>query len=440
MSVNSRVKIKKNKPRAPETAEDYLDHGVTEEDHGDRWLGSGDMPKALRFYQRANKLYRQAVQLDNGSSWISHDAVYNIARMKFVIYVKVVKTGLIDHIRSQIEQEDPDRTIIANTIDDVIHIYQEGLTRISSNGEPPTDMLYNYAQVLSEAGEDKDDAQLLLEAAKTFEQVLAKQLTHLDERGQQNHQIEDDDDDGSLNDDKKSTPDGILDTIVSFIHCMISLFELRQPFAGYEEARSKGDELCNQARDVVSQFVNEIPGDSIAEAAISMAQYATVFAKNLDEVTVIWSGDLPNTAQRYLAQADAYIDLQEVTTSEDVLWTAYSLAAKTLSSVQDNSPTIKRKILVARGDIDWLRSQLTAAAAVKNKDVLVQNARVFYQNAINVVALAQDAESDLLVREATVKKMVLDGSSDEDIVNMVAVAENVLQQIEQQGLRRVRPI
>lgn len=43
---------KEKKAAEPTTASEFLDAGVDDEEHGDRWIDSGDIPKAIRFYQK----------------------------------------------------------------------------------------------------------------------------------------------------------------------------------------------------------------------------------------------------------------------------------------------------------------------------------------------------------------------------------------------------
>ncbi|ANB14308.1 Uncharacterized protein YNL193W [Sugiyamaella lignohabitans] len=457
-------------PVAPVTAQDHLESGVTEEDHGDRWIGSGDAAKALRFYQTANSLYRKAIALDQGQSWVSKDSIYNIARMQYMIFIKVVKPGLLPELAPLLNPEtNPAESVIAQDISVIVQTHEQAL---NASAEPGIDLLYNYAQVLVEAGEETDQAQWFVQAAEVFDRVLSLQIakftaplpTYDDSVATQDVDSDDDDEDSN---DSRPTPAVILDTQQSFLQCLTYLIESSRDettpetvLIHVETAKSKADELQAQILELIAKF-STAPGapiatapttsetsqnltpDQVEDAVVCIAKYKSALCTSLEELVAVWSDpSLPETAHRYLTQADAYLDTQELipssTPQEDAhntLWKAYSLAASLLAKAPQpaNTPILtKRRILLVRGDIDWLRAQLNTAAAIKNRPVLLRNAEVYYQNCINVPSLAQDLDNELIVREASVKKQLLQGIQPESI--QVPSLTRILHDIRQQGL------
>lgn len=213
----SKQKKKKNTVELV-TANDYFDEAVLEEEHGDRWVDSGDIPKAIRFYQRAEDYYKQAIGLAshsilNSSSRSSNqltpssssnslqknskqqqhsdndlsdqeiidNSSYNYARMQYLIFSKLVKTGEIDNL-------DPARLgvrldgsgVVPLDIQQVLVTQTNALAAVS---QPPSslDHLYTYAQVLQEAGEEAEDMAMVKRACEIFGEILGKQLETLDE-------------------------------------------------------------------------------------------------------------------------------------------------------------------------------------------------------------------------------------------------------------------
>jgi hypothetical protein len=59
----------------------------------------------VRFYQRAYRLYRKCIELGADDVASKQDAIYNICRMEYVVYNRVVKTGVLEEIEGQLEDE-----------------------------------------------------------------------------------------------------------------------------------------------------------------------------------------------------------------------------------------------------------------------------------------------------------------------------------------------
>ncbi|ODQ65002.1 hypothetical protein NADFUDRAFT_42302 [Nadsonia fulvescens var. elongata DSM 6958] len=102
---NFKTTKKSKSTPVPVTSDDNLHCGTIEEDSGDRWLSSGDLVKALRFYNRALEYYSTAQRLipsnntlptttaSNSNSRALFDSQYNIARLYFSIWQQLIETG-----------------------------------------------------------------------------------------------------------------------------------------------------------------------------------------------------------------------------------------------------------------------------------------------------------------------------------------------------------
>lgn len=435
----------------PRTAEEFLDRGVTEEDHGDRWISSGDVPKGVRFYQRAYRLYERAVALDGPTTWIARDARYNMARMQYVVYSKVVQTGLLATIAEQLEPEpDPAKSVVAQSIRTVVDTHEQVLA-----AEFRTDAAFNLAQALTDYGEDAGDATALARACGVWERLLAEQQRRMAEKNGSRvatdyAQAEED------VDDDEATPEAVLETAVAYLGALEAYIEVLRDNTPADEfdgpspgaALTQGEQLCAAIGSLVSpdgrqdtgtdtNNTPEIDAEGRADALIAVARWrAATATQSLEDVDSIWTS-LPETAERLLEQANCYVALGERSPSPTDAWTAYSRASQALARAQAlaNTPLLRKRAWVARGDVELLRARLDAPAAVRNRAVLVKNAGVFYQNAATADSLAADFDNAVLAAESRVKRAVVDaGPAVTDAVTSLPLAGRVIADMRDQGL------
>lgn len=461
---------KKKKPAKetePTTAEEFFDAGTAAEDSGDRWIASSsDVPKALRFYQKAYDYYVRAIQLGQRGP-IVNDAAYNIARVQYVIYLKVVKPA--------IETDLVPSPVVPTSLDQVAAAHERALSLHDGSGLP-VNLLYTYGQVLADLGEEREDLQIMAKAVERFQQVLEYQLENLVPADED---AADTDDTAALPSETTGsaskteemsvgytvTPATVTDTILTFLDCLATIFQLCR-----SDHALQLDSAVNQTTEIVHVVVREllslvrtygveglsksflaIPRSAVNELAISLAQLQTTWCESLDDITAVWSNgsaplpfrdqllgtvealpELPNTPERFLAASDAFIGFCERSgLASNVVWTALGQASQLLKQAwalaaapgANVTLALKLQILVARGDTELQRSRVPGSAdAEANRAVLVKNATNLYASAARMptlglgTSLGEGAEQ--YKNEARVKYLVLtapNGTENEEI-------------------------
>jgi hypothetical protein len=327
--------------------------------------------------------------------------------------------------------------VIAQHIETIVESHERIL-----DGEFHTDVAFNLAQVLVDYGEDTGQELVLQRGLNIWDKILDEQkrkLVNSRERLTENYTessetVEDDED--------EVTQAAVLETVVGYLGAIESYNEVLRgnngssENAGLATARSKGDELCELVGEVLSHE-DESLNDALAhEAMITVAQWRCIDAATPQQVDDIWnSGQLPEISERFLEQANCYITLGDKNYSD--LWTAYTRAAQSLSKASElaTTPLIKKRAWMARGDVDVLRARLDVPAAVRNRDVLLKNAGVFYQNTYTADSLAANFDNSLLAAEARVKKAVVDaGLEVTDAVAALPLASRVVSEMRDQAL------
>lgn len=497
MAPNIPSKKKKKSAPTPVTVEDFLDCGVDEEDHGDRWIDSGDVPKAVRFYQKAFDFYARAIdmgQRDPQAIQFVQDAAYNVARMQYVVYSKVCKNG-------QLSRDMANYAVVPKALEEVAAAHSRALALVPQ-GKMPTDLLHTYGQVLAELGEDRENLDLMRQAVDSFGQVLTYQLSELQTMEESKQEsVEESNTSGLATPDKATkktenvsiaegvTPSAAVETIVAFLDAINTELELcrddnspaitPQP-AVAENVKSAIAGIHVVAREffgLIGRFGVEgtegctfvsVASDLAAEAAITFAQTLSTCGDSLDLLLGIWSSEvisqesvpileavlglrnntitLPVTAQRFLAASDAFIGYAERPgVSAEIQWSAYSQASALLkrawelaSASSSIDVSVKLQVLVARGDVDFLRSRVPLPAAEKNREVLLRNAANMYASAINLPGAPMSLSSggtagQQLKREAKVKAMIVRGAPESEI-QTVEGYQTILENSRAQGL------
>ncbi|CAN6649999.1 hypothetical protein TRVA0_024S00716 [Trichomonascus vanleenenianus] len=421
-----RPKGKKKAKAVPVTASDHLDAGIEEEEGGDRWISSGDVAKGVRFYQRAYRLYKRAVELATPSDQeVKQDARYNVARMQFLIYSKVVQTHYLPVIASELEPEPSGDGVVIQDIASIVASHEEAVAQYSSPEDCPIDLLYNYAQVLVEAGEETSSAEYFYKASEAFKTVIQRQVAQIKEIAasepipEASQNTEPDEKSGDItekvdkSEDITSTgvnfgPLALADSLTNYLGAVTKSVETIQ------EAVANPEDIIGQLNEVIEQFNEELTPEAVDEARIAVAQSLSAARINSGNVPSqsdleeIWSQPwLPQSAARFMAQADALMDLAEASNSGDAAWAAYSAASKVIQQglgLNQLTPVSKARLWVAKGDLDVLRSRLDTPAAARNGPVLAKNAAVYYTNALNLQVLGSSFELDLAKREANAKR------------------------------------
>uniref|UniRef100_A0A060TCC0 ARAD1D38324p n=1 Tax=Blastobotrys adeninivorans TaxID=409370 RepID=A0A060TCC0_BLAAD len=478
---------KKNKSApAPKTPTEFLEAGISEEDGGDRWISSGDVPKGVRFYQRAYRLYKRAIELvndnqqqlhqDNGLE-IRNDAIYNICRMQFVVYMQVVKTDLLDEIASKLEPEPGHDSVIVKDIAAIASAHEQAVNMAGGPHVCPIDLVYNYAQVLVEAGERAHEdgngleaVQLFASAGDVFKVVVERQVTQLLELEQQSagdlkQGADDGDNKNNNNDDSDNAgddpepqdsrgmnfgPAALIDTLVTNSHCLVSYLSVTPE---KEQVSSVLQAHIGKLGEALDKYLErgEIHSGQADEARIAAASALSAItmarsqaqqqspSAQVESINKMWAlEELPNSPARYMAQADAFIELADSfeNGADGQAWKALTNASGALQQGLNTNPVTVDAVNTcrlwnAKGDVEWMRRKLAPVdpSAQRNELTLLSNSKVYYTNAVNVQSLNVTQELRELKEEATVKLKILNGETPEG-----RIARRVVAHLQDEGL------
>lgn len=433
--------MKKNKNNnTPKNSEEFLDAGIEEEDGGDRWLNSGDIAKGVRFYQRAYNLYRQCIDASSSSSNNNdkQDAIYNICRMEYVIYCRVIKPGIYDEIKDQLEN---DEAVIVKDIINIGKHYEDAIDLLGGvENCNSIDLLYNYGQVLIETGEEIDDLEFLKKGVGIFELVMSKQSEQLKqlegftEIQEHQGQEEETNDNQNHNNSNNFGPNALAETLTTYLQGLYLILEDEN--SSIENFDSKQDHVV----EIIDKFNQLKATYAIAPKLIEDMEVIKLqiqglkFIKNADLDGLI---DLIRSQEnnsendivpRYMIEIDLFLDYithNAAVLSDHLKWKCYSLALnsasnglKKLSDTSSTSDPINQiKLWIIKGDLEWLRLNLKQnnfPNAIHNSKTLESNAKSFYTTAINLTKNTLNVNWDIqnLANEARIKKAVLLGEYD----------------------------
>lgn len=106
-------------------------------------------------------------------------------------------------------------------------------------------------------------------------------------------------------------------------------------------------------------------------------------------------------------KADAHIQLATTVTEQStdrapaLAWKHYALAAQSLSSAAKLEP-LKAEINIARGDVEILRANVEIPVAIQSRDLLLNNAGVYYRGAKRLDGNGERVKNEAMVKEAMV--------------------------------------
>ncbi|KAK9369967.1 hypothetical protein V1509DRAFT_618107 [Lipomyces kononenkoae] len=170
-----------------QSEDDFLYVGSVEEEHGDRWVAS-DPDKAHRFYIHALELYDTCLSRFANS----FDAAYNKCRLEFHIYQLFYSRTILTSPPLRNERESSvsattttqrqDRvSVLSKILQDHEFAMQLALKRgEATQVDPPSDLLFNMAQVQLSIAEEQYAAAPYCAAMDIFEKAWTVQEKELD--------------------------------------------------------------------------------------------------------------------------------------------------------------------------------------------------------------------------------------------------------------------
>ncbi|KAK9324368.1 hypothetical protein V1517DRAFT_317907 [Lipomyces orientalis] len=315
----------------PQTEDDFLYVGSLEEEHGDRWV-VGDPDKAHRFYLHALELYDTCLSRFEKS----FDAAYNKCRLEFHIYQLFYSRTILS---TPFGNDQPSVSAITaakrqdrvSVLSKILHDHEVALQLALKHGAPdtqagpPSDLLFNMAQVQLSIAEEQYAAAPYRAAMETFERTWVGQEAELDKLRQDLANMTDDASSEAENGSQHggegqeqeeyatviepTTYTSLLETATAQLACLIPIYTISLSFSVNSKGPSEDAEQLARAGTVCMQRVAtlianrqqlEIKESEIRDSALIVARYVLVSgypftdescrpAANLDRLTGMWT-------------------------------------------------------------------------------------------------------------------------------------------------------
>ncbi|KAK9363421.1 hypothetical protein V1504DRAFT_446052 [Lipomyces starkeyi] len=323
----------------PQTEDDFLYVGSVEEEHGDRWVVS-DPDKAHRFYVHSLELYDTCLSRFPNS----FDASYNKCRLEFHVYQLFYSRTILTSPSHNEQQSMAAITatkrqervsVLSKILQDHEVALQLALKQRTQVG-PPSDLLFNMAQVQLSIAEEQYAAAPYRAAMETFEKAWIAQESELDKQRQDLASLTDDDaasdaENSSQQCDDKgqeqeeyatviepTTYTSLLETATAQLACLIPVYTISLSFSVNSKGPSEDAEALARAGTVFMQRIAtlianrqqlDIKDSDTQDSALVVARYVIVSgypftgeswrpAANLERLTTLWTpvAEVPPTS------------------------------------------------------------------------------------------------------------------------------------------------
>ncbi|KAG7660859.1 uncharacterized protein J8A68_005676 [[Candida] subhashii] len=457
----------------PITAQDYLEQATTNEESGDRWLGS-DIPKALRFYQKAHVAYLTSLHLGTSPD---PETVYNSARLMFHVW-NLFKDGNI--IMDEIPELNVGSDSVVVGLDEIVRVHESAVNvSVNTGGKVDGDLLYNlavvYTELLDDDGGDRDMEMdevvgVYMKASKVFEELIGRQCGDLERFVGELNEIDGGgsssggNGNGSPGESKQEEeeyesgeviqPVDIYDTVLAGYKLIQSVYEHIQSDSQIDYINQLTAELLQLCDNTTSTLIDNfsiksphpmlenLSQDHINELIIAKTLIIGLTYTDIFQVIDLWKQNptLPDIPERYMIASDniqTILDRHDISISNysnsEMVWKCLSEQTNFLKSAQEllnQQITTKRKsptglgtliaqlsgVIIARADIDLQRSQITGyEPAEKNKEVLVNNCRNLLKSAMNI------ANSNGGLRELAMEKLQREKKKSESVFRLCLI-------------------
>lgn len=452
-----------------DTPADPLEEGADFEESGDRWH-SLDLPKALRFYQKAYGSYREAAQSQNPE--IAADALYNALRLLFHVYLNFTKGEGLDLQQMGIEPGFSEASVVQEILF-IVHFHRMALQTVA----PSRDLQFNAALVMAEAIEASGGSEGEAADWKTVAELFAAAagllgpLFGLQMQDVERHVREQTPESASA--DEKLALDAVyavLDTATAAFALSLTLLESVAD-TDFAQAEIIATEFLRSilppAEEIVAAILRgEIGGafsknnghdiqPAIADFHVAVTLFQALASNNVHTVREVWKNEkLPDLAPVHMAALDSMESiltrLNLNTAPSDLVdyWDGLSHMAAHLSRahqiLNEQYQAVKKKLdpgpgtgdliaqlgklYMARADVSLQQARLTLSAAEKSRDVLLKNCRTFLTNAEIVVQakggirekVTERAKRQSVLAEVQVRKEVLEGLPSGQAKNTIA--------------------
>lgn len=404
------------------SVEDILEAGALEEESGERWHGL-DFAKSLRFFQKAIDYYHAAIEfgVEHQDPDLPH-AYYNAARLTLYVYTHFQKADGVDlkTVSSTSEVLAKGDKSVLQPIGAILQAHEALLLFLGQDS--PLDLIFNAAMVYTDFIDELDNDEEILQYASKAAELLGRVFLRQEE---------------SLKSGREENTDSLLklldlcETMVAFYNLVQVTYEnLNWTSASLKAAQDAFlDQLMLIENAWLVLSLNPAPqlsSEDAAELQIARCYAQSLSLPDLDASYAIWdSSELPESAERYMLAADCtetHLEKARINfapgNNPEVYWTALTKMNLYFKSAQDKlNETLQSKktsseqiglgglisqiakVYIARADIDLQRSLLPLEQAQKHNTVLLNNAKAFLKNGMNL------AKQSGGIREMALEKM-----------------------------------
>ncbi|KAK9454876.1 hypothetical protein V1511DRAFT_511524 [Dipodascopsis uninucleata] len=401
--VSKQSKKKQLKKFNPETEDEFLFVGSSEEEHGDRWM-TGDPDKAHRFYQRALECYDICLQRYPNS----FDAAYNKCRLEFHIYQLFYNRTLLssstagtDHPSTTTAKRKDKTDILTKILTDHEHAAQ--LVSKLPGGQVGSDLIFNAAQVKLSIAEEQYSREIYLEAYNLFNRAWDIQIEELGklemeltdslvvESADSSNNVIENTTDSKMNDEEGSkenesgeyatlieptTYTSLLETATAQLTCLIPIYTISMSFLQPEVcADKKLIELGMTAMQRIAALFElseslDIDESDLNDTALIVTRYIAVSGYpfdlssynqspvgNIDRLNAVWS---PGLDLKFLDFAI------EISVPESLLSKDIQLTNPTIRSIIEHLSITSKERHLAQADMLTQFGLLTASSSPEN--------------------------------------------------------------------------
>ncbi|KAK9355969.1 hypothetical protein V1505DRAFT_365569 [Lipomyces doorenjongii] len=322
----------------PQTEDDFLYLGSVEEEHGDRWVVS-DPDKAHRFYVHSLELYDTCLSRFANS----FDASYNKCRLEFHVYQLFYSRTILTSPSSNDQQsiaaitatKRQDRVSVLSKILQDHEVALQLALKQRKQVDPPSDLLFNMAQVQLSIAEEQYEAAPYRAAMEIFEKVWTAQESELDKQRQDLASLTDDAPSDAENSSQQGDNQGqeqeeyatviepttytsLLETATAQLACLIPVYTISLSFSVNSKGPSENAEELVRAGTVFMQRIAtlianreqlDIKDSDTQDSALVVARYVIVSgypftgeswrpAANLERLRTLWTpvAEVPPTS------------------------------------------------------------------------------------------------------------------------------------------------
>lgn len=431
--------VQREQEATPETADEFLEEGVKQEEYADRWILS-DISKSLRAYQSAVEMYRHALKLDAGLN----DALYNMLRLLFYVYetYKDVPSSALSSVESC--------SIHEWSIDRLVKEYElHGWV----NWECAYNQVLIYMEVIEQEEITIDAIKHRLERSiQLIGDVLKVQMGELDAFLRRLEGCESDQgakEEGEAVMYEQVVPSTVIDTLITAWRVLFTSIppcdtisevkEIHKGVQGFTNDLNKCFALLGKFIGGQDPYNIRIGETELDELVLVKLCFESTYYTDFDQLAALWNSQENQTSARWLAQSDVYSNLLSlVELTDEQKWKIVSNVLQSLKSAQDalskeleahkasksaqQSSVVSKiiEVLISRADNELTRAKLDCSSALQHRETLKVNATNLLKSGLNY------AQGNVGLREPALDRLHREKMKRECVIRLLLLTKETV--------------